>query len=927
MVLLFGSVEASLDEKREAQSVVDQLKALTSSDNSSVAFEKLSRLQHLCIMTLHALIRPFSGRKTHFKIFLDFLEGNGFDILFLSGFQDLIAAIMMSSRSPEAETFFRSWSWTVRAMQPQEQADRVLAFCNFVPFEFVLIADKFPPDATVKWLLRLKQLHLENPAEMELHITLGLLRDVYTSSLRLSEALSVANELLTLPPLLQPTKTDDDIVDVKFFTKIYEFFSLAHLLIAGNEPERDLEEFIKTKFVASLRDSKCIFGDYVSESATIFADFSVALLLPSVEQQVFVVDIAQRSLLYQLPVDSTTEWISMLQSRYEGSGILERCNRSFLSALEEEWLRLVDARSMATRSLEEDWWIKAVFMLRFDMKKVLCTDPVERYVAMSREAENFKLMFPASAVLTDFSRIAAIHLSEHYCRLDEIPRAEAEYKLICIANFSWIDWRLWHRCCSLSEEGEVLTTTWLEKYLLVRHHRGLSDVKPIPVLRLNWEVDFRSEYELPILLEVLTMLNLGIFKPDRATQIESTLENLHRRLWLDPHPWLPLKTPKDFSSLDLREYIDSWLKMDFPSEVKVSRVRLFQFSIAVDYLLQTGEESENREALKTMLRRILDHCDDKDWEVRDRVRRILTDVPFDCSEDPQPKKVIWSLPNIGQSAASTESVRTVRNYFADFFFKSDELTKRLDTEPRLFQEATSSFELLQRLGTQHPKAAQKIRQITLSRCMFLLRNPNLLFWQRLGRINRHTHANMEWMKLLYVLLALVCVDRSSDESHLRLDRQILSHLPCGPNFSDCLFFIARLYTFEGRFQHAIHFFERMLASYSANCFVLYTCHFGLYSLHLRMGDESTAQRHLVEYWAFSGPLIFCSDFAGPDAIKDPLRRLKRRIFNSTVLWPLGAERHDSDHRATDQSFKAISQLSARIIPFGLNYDRKGPFGS
>jgi tetratricopeptide (TPR) repeat protein len=912
-------------------------------------------------MTLRAFIIPFSddeGTLDHLQIFFDYLTEYGVDILRSAGMQELIPTRILSNRSEEAEMFF--WIWTFAGRQSTAQpASKVLPFCDFVPMSFAANSLHFPQDLTIEWLRRLEQLHIRTENLFELHITLGYLREIFTLSLRFSDALSVAKQLVELAPaevlLVQDEMefTDGEITegeiesmegeiesmegemdyleqtDLIFFTKIYEFFALVHLLIANNNPESDLQEAIQKKFVVALRDSQSLFGEYdQGYFDDMLQDFERALVISLIEPHMWGKLSCAAALSRKFPGSCLTKWYLVLKSRCEESKIVEKCQKLFLLALEDEWIRLIHATSM-NGAESSDEWIRMVFMSRLYFKRQLAED-LDYEMVISREARAFKDMFPSRNVLVPFSQQAATRLFEYYCREDDLQHADSEFKLICVSDFDWIDRRMWSRWHSLSEEAEVLAIKWLEEYLRVRFGDDLLHATAPPGDELFYS-DFSPELQMATLLEVLTMLHLGASNSARSGQLESLIPQVLQRLSLYRPP-VSSGSP-EFSSSTLRTFLDIWIFGEFPkSEIRFPAAVAELFCVAVNCLLHTEKESEDKIALKKMLHHVMEHVEGNEEatrDVRERVLQILNGIHPHHSSDKH-KAVIWALPDDWQSA-STESVREVRNYFSEFFFIDwDKLPLRFDDQANVFQEATTAFRRLHGLGNLQPQAAKKIREATLSRCLILLRNPHLLFWKNICTSLGSASYKQEWMKLLYILLALVCVDRSSDpstDSSQDTDQQILSHVPYGPVFCDCLFFIARLYTFQGRFKHAVQFFQRIVER-STNIFALYPCYYGLASLNLHIGDESTAVEHFAKYYACSGPVALnfrrASVASVPTVLKDLMRLLKRRIYDSSVLWPLGAQPKEFGAEASDECRRAVGQISIGIIPFGLDYVREHP---
>jgi hypothetical protein len=434
---------------------------------------------------------------------------------------------------------------------------------------------------------------------------------------------------------------------------------------------------------------------------------------------------------------------------------------------------------------------------------------------------------------------------------------------------------------------------------------------------------FCGEFYVLVFTEVLILLRLGASPvSDRVNQLEAELRRLLRPIRsLEPPARINLAV---YSSYHLMEFIRSWMGSEFASaEIAVPAHVVLAFCTAVNYLLLTNPNDQDRKLLKTMLQRIADcleeNCDDVE-DVHEMLRNVLSadleDNPFGFTHGLYPK-MTWTLPS-GQKQG--QSVRDVENFFSEFFFiQWDQLHMRFKSNGCIFREATTAFQILH--GLEDQAEAGNIRRVVRCRSEFLLRNPSLLYWGRAKNCFAKSGNSERDLKLLHLLLTCVSADRSDPDMSLECDRQVLDHLPNGPILVDSIFFIARLYTFQGRFDGAVKFLERTLAG-STNLFVLYPCHFGLASLKLHMGDESSSVRHFARYFAFVGPMgmnFRCIDESGiPHSLRELFRCLRRRIYDSTDLWTLGSERTPASKYENPERAAQI-QLNRRILPYDLDY--------
>jgi tetratricopeptide (TPR) repeat protein len=326
------------------------------------------------------------------------------------------------------------------------------------------------------------------------------------------------------------------------------------------------------------------------------------------------------------------------------------------------------------------------------------------------------------------------------------------------------------------------------------------------------------------------------------------------------------------------------------------------------YLLLLGQTDDDRTALRKILNLVQRHIAEDDnatLEIVQRVHDSEDGLPLILNPKVQlgAPDIVWTLPEApsGRKASFEE----VRNCFSKLFFMQKNHCVGNRASP--FRRATDALMMLRQIDDCD---SASIRQIVHARCEFVLRNPDLLFW-RLEYCDRETDP-----ELFYRLLLCICADRH--DPCLECDKQLLSHVQHGPTFVDCLLFIGRLYTFEGRFDEAIQFFERTLVE-SNNVFALYPCHGALASLKSLAGADDAAKNHLALYFAFSFPVTDTFRYFGssiPADLADLFCLLKQKIYCNSVLWPLGELPSNQDH------FNAVGtlhQISRKLIPLGLDY--------
>jgi hypothetical protein len=508
---------------------MEEVNAIGGSEDFDTGAEDVTRLHCLAIMTVRAVRRLFDWTQTP-AAFHEFFTAEMVSILWESRLECLVAKQLLSQRSVAATTFLRlcSTHWSGRFISYP-----IAKYLRFVPFSAFSVPGHISNPGTLEWLQNLAKFQESDADNMEeLRITLAYIREYFTLDGRLPEALSVAKRILDLPASshsLEDTECEGTHYSfpLKYFTRIYEFFAYIHLLIAGNESESEIGGYIRDNFVSALKHTIAPKSDVHLVARSIYEFF--LLLTPKFDRRNRFQPPLSVLLCKEVPI------FQQMQLSFRIPDVYLKCQQWLLTAVESEWMGLVDVTVASSPEPQFNSSIKALFTARSYLKVALfCLSPEPpiphmRWNLFYREAEEFSRLYPSSDALIDFARSAAAQFPWS-CLNEYTRRLDAQLELICVPSFSWVDWNLWSSCSSLSTNVALVVIKWLEKYLDCSPASHSSSAWPIEAI----DPTFLPEYKDPALLEVLVLLHLGL---SAQSERAALLERRRRDFRLPYVPW------------------------------------------------------------------------------------------------------------------------------------------------------------------------------------------------------------------------------------------------------------------------------------------------------------------------------------------------------------------------------------------------------